>query len=336
MRRVQKTASQELFQSTLPARGATFTGRGWIMLLPFQSTLPARGATASIGMLPMQKLFQSTLPARGATARHEYRGVCGNFNPRSPHGERREAMDYVEYLTAFQSTLPARGATGRAVEYRPCGHISIHAPRTGSDCLSTKCSRPDSLFQSTLPARAATRARLRLQPCRIFQSTLPARGATAPARPGKAALPHFNPRSPHGERHSVPYRPRRADHFNPRSPHGERLDASRSFVIGRNISIHAPRTGSDCVRDGIADAGKHFNPRSPHGERLDAAGFFWSGRIFQSTLPARGATALNGAPVDFAASSIHAPRTGSDRSCPVHPPYRWQFQSTLPARGATH
>ena len=56
---------------------------------------------------------------------------------------------------------------------------------------------------------------------------------------------------------------------------------------------------------------------------------------FQSTLPARGATPSediikNGSPI-----SIHAPRTGSDRTMPLsffptHP-----FQSTLPARGAT-
>ena len=60
-------------------------------LLQFQSTLPARGATlyhpVKISCI-MQ--FQSTLPARGATIRAMWKIVSGtNFNPRSPHGERR-------------------------------------------------------------------------------------------------------------------------------------------------------------------------------------------------------------------------------------------------------
>jgi len=35
----------------------------------FQSTLPARGATDAIGELTIITMFQSTLPARGATRR---------------------------------------------------------------------------------------------------------------------------------------------------------------------------------------------------------------------------------------------------------------------------
>ena len=78
--------------------------------------------------------FQSTLPARGATRRRHARveyavdfnprsphgerrpAPCAgdsrcNFNPRSPHGERRiyDVFDMETFL--FQSTLPARGAT---------------------------------------------------------------------------------------------------------------------------------------------------------------------------------------------------------------------------------
>ena len=56
--------------------------------------------------------FQSTLPARGATIHlivpHT---IDENFNPRSPHGERRGGGDGVIDLQRFQSTLPARGAT---------------------------------------------------------------------------------------------------------------------------------------------------------------------------------------------------------------------------------
>ena len=190
-----------------------------------------------------------------------------HFNPRSPHGERPDALWNTAHAGIFQSTLPARGATACPPSAAaPTAYFNPRSPHGERRARACGCSRAE----------------------------------------------YFNPRSPHGERHSVPYRPRRADHFNPRSPHGERLDASRSFVIGRNISIHAPRTGSDCVRDGIADAGKHFNPRSPHGERLFFVTFHQRKR-------------------DFNPRSPHG-----ERLVRWHFYHRQQeFQSTLPARGAT-
>ena len=86
----------DVFQSTLPARGATRadekcgnrteisihaprTGsdskpaRSGGIGLSFQSTLPARGATCSKARCFAYFLFQSTLPARGATS--AYRGL---------------------------------------------------------------------------------------------------------------------------------------------------------------------------------------------------------------------------------------------------------------------
>ena len=79
-------------------------------------------------------------------------------------------------------------------------------------------------------------------------------------------------------------------HFNPRSPHGERRGSHKPRHHNWEISIHAPRTGSDnCTapglpragtfqstlpargathgRGGKAPHGRDFNPRSPHGER---------------------------------------------------------------------
>ena len=191
-----------------------------------------------------------------------------HFNPRSPHGERRQHYDRTRYHLLFQSTLPARGAT--AFQAFSCIHawISIHAPRTGSDAMSWTWS-------------AAT----------PFQSTLPARGATSQLCCRGLWLPHFNPRSPHGERPA----------------------ARRSGCMCRAISIHAPRTGSDpspsrgttisaafqstlpargaTPTPGLSDVAKgHFNPRSPHGERQS----------------------LSASPCRKSQISIHAPRTGSD------------------------
>ena len=127
---------QPLFQSTLPARGATiytsFASRNALISIHaprtgsdhdvftrfpestlFQSTLPARGATvANMGGEDAVEAFQSTLPARGAT---EKSSRC------TLHSE------------TFQSTLPARGATA-----------------------ARAWNNDERRFQSTLPARGAT------------------------------------------------------------------------------------------------------------------------------------------------------------------------------------
>ncbi len=126
---------RKIFQSTLPARGATGTAARKYQrttdfnprsphgerpdqvvtrtkVAKFQSTLPARGATIWSSLSPRTLKFQSTLPARGAT--WQIRRTWSpeeNFNPRSPHGERRW------HFAAFCGTM----------------RISIHAPRTGSD-----------------------------------------------------------------------------------------------------------------------------------------------------------------------------------------------------------
>ena len=213
----------------------------------------------------------------------------GNFNPRSPHGERRRAV---------------------------CGKwrrekISIHAPRTGSDIAAPQRRMFWQVFQSTLPARGAT-ARWRTScGARRFQSTLPARGATADddghlldgrisihaPRTGSDAFPcpasraysNFNPRSPHGERLTLLDCLKQPKNFNPRSPHGERRIQDSDYADSEQISIHAPRTGSDqpfrkqpmhqhisihAPRTGSdfriqcpSSLPPYFNPRSPHGER---------------------------------------------------------------------
>ena len=78
--------------------------------------------------------------------------------------------------------------------------------------------------------------------------------------------------------------------FNPRSPHGERHLFRQRVEVGRRISIHAPRTGSDenllhTVRDYIISI---HAPRT--GSDLRISAHTVSRKLFQSTLPARGAT----------------------------------------------
>ena len=169
----------------------------------------------------------------------------------------------------FQSTLPARGATDGCRSKRAKQEISIHAPRTGSD-------RTEEVTQISRE---------------LFQSTLPARGATKHGLPLDIHAKYFNPRSPHGERRRLVRRMGQRRDFNPRSPHGERLESARRNEDAGNISIHAPRTGSDMLSFSVAASPKQF----------------------QSTLPARGATVRHGRPhrhlgQDFNPRSPHGER----------------------------
>ena len=101
------------------------------------------------------------------------------------------------------------------------------------------------------------------------------------------------------------------------------------------ISIHAPREGSDGDVSPRLRSSVHFNPRSPRGERPLPNNTRNNTNIFQSTLPARGATNPGNQSEEQGRISIHAPREGSDRNCPNVSPIDSKFQSTLPARGAT-
>ena len=222
----------------------------------FQPTLPARGATEEAKKNGSNGKFQPTLPARGATlsstAFYPHRR---DFNPRSPHGERR----------------------GAELSRRMMTHISTHAPRTGSDTIDEKIISALEKFQPTLPARGATRppsptARLRSK----FQPTLPARGATAklmdwcsmfefqPTLPARGATAH---QRAHGIAQTIStHAPRtgsdektvvnqiRAALFQPTLP---ARGATLQHAGGRRavaISTHAPRTGSDRIHSAALES----------------------------------------------------------------------------------
>ena len=153
--------SQNLFQSTLPLRGATFKRRlkvsgpvisihapltgsdcnanqrfpsrsisihapltgsdlifGVPMLMPkgFQSTLPLRGATFSPCVIADFSQISIHAPLTGSDLFHDFFTLAkGDFNPRSPYGERPAPMGLCMVLLVFQSTLPLRGATSPVI-----------------------------------------------------------------------------------------------------------------------------------------------------------------------------------------------------------------------------
>ena len=106
------------------------------------------------------------------------------------------------HMVRFQSTLPSQGATFTRVCWTSFHYISIHAPLTGSDCMTVIWVLRKFWFQSTLPSQGATddwaygfitnvisihapltgsdgRSGCLLLRSGRFQSTLPSQGATA-------------------------------------------------------------------------------------------------------------------------------------------------------------
>ena len=176
------------------------------------------------------------------------------------------------------------------VEISPDLGISIHAPREGSDGAKfTQCS-------ATAP----------------FLSTLPARGATPGSRLCRRAEKDFYPRSPRGERPTPsPRRATASPTFLSTLPARGATAFTTAQAAFAQISIHAPREGSDFARPHphpLGDISIHA-PREGSDKRQEPA-------------------------VLLAVISIHAPREGSDGRCRVSF-FFVEFLSTLPARGAT-
>ena len=105
-------------------------------------------------------------------------------------------------------------------------NISIHAPRGGSDQRLRRSRRLPGYFNPRSPWGERRHLRCSRRTGPGFQSTLPVGGATSV--------------------HPLPRR--RACNFNPRSPWGERLGFCKIFDTIIQISIHAPRGGSDGYR----------------------------------------------------------------------------------------
>ena len=125
--------------------------------------------------------------------------------------------------------------------------------------------------------------------------------------------PHFNPRSPWGERRWRGQNITGKVGFQSTLPVGGATKNWDDYRQKFKISIHAPRGGSDGRSVGVAAGRRDFNPRSPWGERPRTSndGYPYSSR-FQSTLPVGGATDPRLSTLVALAISIHAPRGGSD------------------------
>ena len=190
-----------------------------------------------------------------------------HFNPRSPHGERPFAASAGQKSANFNPRSPHGERLVRDGLRGSVGAISIHAPRTGSDLPLLRQARRARRFQSTLPARGATDEHLDSNQQRQISIHAPRTGSDwylrrvrnaagisihAP-RTGSDAfrsihsldVMNFNPRSPHGERHSAVTLLSRCCPFQSTLPARGATVISYTPSVPAIISIHAPRTGSD-------------------------------------------------------------------------------------------
>ena len=125
---------KNIFQSTLPARGATRYDGAAESHITISIHAPRTGSD-----VPRRNIFrQETISIHAPRTGSDWTSfilskMTAYFNPRSPHGERRAGQLAKNRIHIFQSTLPARGATR----------------------LRRRSLRPIT-FQSTLPARGAT------------------------------------------------------------------------------------------------------------------------------------------------------------------------------------
>ena len=281
-----------VFQSTLPARGATERFRRVLQAMSISIHAPRTGSDtkgtiqarlntiisihaprtgsdkASINSR-LSDLISIHAPRTGSDADiHVLHPFLIYFNPRSPHGERPFRLYFRGNRLGISIHAPRTGSDWRFAHVVNSDNISIHAPRTGSDSSPRFPAESTAYFNPRSPHGERPADAQQHDHKAWISIHAPRTGSDLNSIRWHGLLALFQSTLP--ARGATPTRyasPRGYRDFNPRSPHGERhnLLISPSFIA-------------------------NFNPRSPHGERQNDDFLF----------------------PPFALISIHAPRTGSD------------------------
>ena len=197
------------------------------MLIIFQSTLPARGATELRHNDGVTESMISIHAPRTGSDLHgsRRRNGASYFNPRSPHGERQI------------NPATMNGSQG----------ISIHAPRTGSDTCGKRRNARVDYFNPRSPHGERLESIDAIIGYLDISIHAPRTGSDFSSSRIVLISSNFNPRSPHGERPSVSSTIRSTTkEFQSTLPARGATDwLPCTPEQGKDISIHAPRTGSD-------------------------------------------------------------------------------------------
>ena len=209
----------------------------------FQSTLPARGATGFFLQRADAELISIHAPRTGSDPGCRFGRLPASISIHAP----RTGSDVAQAVEGhrrqrFQSTLPRTGSDVCVHLVHTSLVISIHAPRTGSDATgSAPPPAQEQDFNPRSPHGGATTMTCNGHTYTVISIHASPHGERQFRKLLLPLLRHFNPRSPHGERLTPPRpRCRCCCHFNPRSPHGERPNAG--MAAGRNRMDFNPRS----------------------------------------------------------------------------------------------
>ena len=209
----------------------------------FQSTSPARGTTCKYYFCYKGADISIHVPRTGDDKRFDVANTDDrNFNPRPPHGGRREVSFAFTVFIKFQSTSPRTGGTTK--QTKSCLlvlTISIHVPRTGDDAASDTPTQANTHFNPRPPHGGRRLPPIWIPAAWQFQSTSPAWGTT----PCRYIVIH------------------RRVYFNPRPLHGGRPTSAVSVNGEYTISIHVPRMGDDLASMSPLTPNTVFQSTSP-------------------------------------------------------------------------
>ena len=175
--------------------------------MPFQSTHPARGATFNLGHnFGLLYVISIHAPREGCdptAGRGRY--LRDNFNPRTPRGVRRGWPERrPPPHNNFNPRTPRGVRLDRLRRGVPGRRISIHAPREGCDTPEQRQIARWIEFQSTHPARGATEAECgRLLMSLLISIHAPREGYDGFGTGDVFGWRYFNPRTPRGVRLSM-------------------------------------------------------------------------------------------------------------------------------------
>ena len=190
-----------------------------------------------------------------------------NFNPLSPHGERRQARDRCQAWDAISIHSPRMGRDPNPENISNFARrISIHSPRMGRD-FGAGVIPPLRKISIHSPRMGRDLAQDVTRGMHEFQSTLPAWGETglAPTVTAEEMISIHSPRMGRDQR-TGDNNPR-VWNFNPLSPHGERPAPRSAVRRPRIFQSTLPAWGETGEKIYPVRFQLHFNPLSPHGER---------------------------------------------------------------------
>ena len=230
---------------------------------------PRTGSDLLLKKIAQLKNISTHAPRTGSDSRATSSASDGtNFNPRSPHGERRRTHKPEGFQIKISTHAPRTGSDEEMTDPDGESYISTHAPRTGSDEPASGRIRQGHYFNPRSPHGERRLISSGVRFSRRISTHAPRTGSDADVISAPEMSPFISTHAPRtGSDPACEIVFCQYFDFNPRSPHGERLKNYDTLIMAIGfqptlpargatffpvlfaflipISTHAPRTGSD-------------------------------------------------------------------------------------------